>query len=159
MKTTKIKSKIKWPGDPLQYGRVPDQKFCLYPGPASFLPGELDRPRSEVHTRHFPPRLGKRDDVGACATSNVYGATRCMVLEEVNEFWWADACIPRRLPKIPVMKKKAAQQVLHVLVKGLPANVISRTEKPDKCHFDNSIEFFYNDPAIKNIPMIGRANS
>jgi len=46
-----------------------------------------------------------------------------------------------------------------LLVKIKLAGKISRTEKPDKCHFDNSIEFFYNHAAITNIPMIGRAFS
>jgi hypothetical protein len=38
-----------------------------------------------------------------------------MVLYKIKEFGRAHARIPWRLPKIPVMEKKAAEQVLHLL--------------------------------------------
>jgi len=113
VKTAKIKGEIKRSTNPLQGGCVPDQKFCLDPGSAGFLSGQLDRARSEIHAGHVPARVGKSDDVGAGATANVDGMSGFVVLDEVKEFRWADACIPRRLPKIPVMKKEAAKQVLH----------------------------------------------
>jgi hypothetical protein len=49
---------------------------------------------------------------------NQYRNAGFVVLDEVEEFRRADTCIPGRLPKIPVMKKKAAEQVLHFLVEG-----------------------------------------
>jgi hypothetical protein len=113
VKTAKIKGEIKRSTDPLQGSCIPDQKFCRDPGSAGFLSGELDRARSEIHASHVPTRVGKREDVGAGAAANVDGAAGFVVLDEVKEFRWADACIPGRLPKIPVMKKEAAKQVLH----------------------------------------------
>ena len=80
---------------------------------AGFLAGKLDRSRSEIHAGHVPTRVGKSEDVGAGATANVDGTAGFVVLKEVKEFRWTDACIPRRLIKIPVMKKEAAKQVLH----------------------------------------------
>jgi len=113
MKTAQIEGKLKWSADPLQGGRVPHQKFCLNSGSAGFLRGKLDGARREIDTGHLPTRVAKGDDVCACATANVDGAAGFVVLDKVKEFRWADACIPRRLPKIPVMEKEAAEQVLH----------------------------------------------
>ena len=113
VKTAKIKGEIKRSTDPLQGSCIPDQKFRPDPGSAGFLSSKLDRARSEIHAGHVPACVRKREDVGAGATANVDGAAGFVVLDEVKEFRWADACIPRRLPKIPVMKKEAAKQVLH----------------------------------------------
>ncbi len=113
VKTAKIKGEIKWSANPLQGGCIPDQKFCLDPGSAGFLSGKLDRARGKIHAGHVPARVGKSEDVGAGATANVDGTPGFVVLDEVKEFWWTDACIPWRLTKIPVMKKEAAKQVLH----------------------------------------------
>ena len=113
VKTAKVKGEIKRSTDPLQGSCIPDQKFRPDPGSAGFLSSKLDRARSEIHAGHVPACVGKREDVGAGATANVDGTAGFVVLDEVKEFRWADACIPRRLPKIPVMKKQAAKQVLH----------------------------------------------
>ena len=113
VKTAKIKGEIKRSTYPLQGSCVPDQKFCLDPGSAGFLSSKLDRARSEIHAGHIPACAGKSEDVGAGATANVNGTAGFVVLDEVKEFGWTDACIPRRLTKIPVMKKEAAKQVLH----------------------------------------------
>ena len=113
VKTAKIQGEIKRSTNPLQGGCIPDQKFCLDPGFAGFLSSELDRARSEIHADHTPARVGQSEDVGAGATANIDGTSGFVVLDEVKEFRWTDACIPWRLTKIPVMKKKAAKQVLH----------------------------------------------
>ena len=113
VKTAKIQGEIKRSTDPLQGGCIPDQKFCLDPGFAGFLSSKLARARSEIHAGHIPACAGKSEDVGAGATANVNGTAGFVVLDEVKEFGWTDACIPRRLTKIPVMKKEAAKQVLH----------------------------------------------
>lgn len=126
MKTAQIKGKLKWSADPLQGGRVPDQKFCLNSGFAGLLRGELDGARREIDTGHLPTRAGKCDDVCACATAYVDGAAGFVVLDKVKEFRWTDARIPWRLPKIPVMEKEAAEQVLHFFYECQAADGVPR---------------------------------
>jgi hypothetical protein len=72
--------------------------------------------------------MGKGDDVCAGAAADVNRTASFMTMDEVKKFRWTDACIPRRLPKIPVMEKEAAEQVLHVLDKCQMAGRISRRE-------------------------------
>src|SRR5918993_1031618 len=93
---------------------------------AGFLPGKLDRPRRKIHAGYVPARVGKGDDVCAGTTANVDGAAGFVILDKIEEFRWTDACIPRRLTKIPVMEKEAAEQVLHVLATCQVADGFSR---------------------------------
>jgi len=88
----------------------------LHAGFSGFLPGQLDGARGEIHTAYLPACIGQGDNICTSAASEVDGAAGFVVLDEVKEFWWADACIPRRLPEVPVMEKEAAEQILHFLI-------------------------------------------
>ena len=114
MKTAKIKREVEGAIDPLQPGRVPDKQLYLNARLTSLLPCELDGARGEIHPRHLPVGIRQSDDVRTGATADIDGAARFMILDEVEELGWTDSCIPWRLPKIPVLEKEAADQVLHV---------------------------------------------
>jgi hypothetical protein len=62
----------------------------------------------------LPTGFCERDHICACAAANINGATGLVLCDEFDQFWWADACIPWRLAEIPILKKQAAEQVLHL---------------------------------------------
>ena len=112
--TAQIKGEVEGTVDPLQLRRVFDQKLRLYTGFVSLLPGNFDGARGKIHAGHLPAGPGKGDDVCPGATSNVDRTRGFVVLDEIDELWRADACIPWRLPKIPILEKETTEQVLHV---------------------------------------------
>ncbi len=109
MKTAKIKGKVKGALNPPQVCRIPEEKFCLYAGFIGLLPGEFNGTRRKIYSGHLPACIRQCDDIGAGATADINRATRFMILDEIEELRWTNACIPRWLPKIPVMEKKAAE--------------------------------------------------
>ena len=114
MKTAKIKGKVKRTADSLQLRGISNQKFRLKTGFPGFLPGKLDGTRGEIYAGNLPASISQGNDVCAGTASDVDGAAGLMILNEVEEFWWADPGVPRRLSEVPVMEKEAAEQVLHV---------------------------------------------
>lgn len=116
MKTPQVQRKIEGSANPFQSGRVLDEEIRLDTGRLDFLLSALNSPGSEVNTGDPPSGVGESDDVCAGATPDVNGPAGFMALDKVDKFWWANACIPRRLPKVPILKKETADQIFHVFL-------------------------------------------
>lgn len=113
MKTAEIECQVEGTRDAAQVGRVVDGEFCVNTVCLKFLPGEFDGARGKIHAGYLPACLGEGDEVCARATAEVNGAGGWMIFDEFEQFGGADSGIPRRLAKVPVLKRQAAEQILH----------------------------------------------